>query len=109
MIKVKSINDRFEPEDGYRILLNPVETKSGIDLELVEISPSEELNSWCAKNKSKWAEFKDKYEKELAAKVGLLEVIRKIEAGKGTVTLVHCDNDVERSFVTILLEALEKR
>lgn len=109
MIKIKSIKEKVEFDDGYRILVEGVvESSRKFDLDLTEVAPSQELKKWFRSNPKKWSDFKRKYKIELTRVPGLLEVIRKIEKGKGTVTLVYQSKDAKHSMVAVLLEILGK-
>jgi len=92
MIKVKRVYDRPEPDDGIRVLVDRLwprgVSKDRVDVWLRDLAPSDELRRWFNHDPSKWAEFKERYFRELSSnpkvKV-LLELIKKSE----NVTLLY--------------------
>jgi uncharacterized protein YeaO (DUF488 family) len=114
MIRIKRIYEQAAEEDGFRILVDRLwprglsKEKAQVDLWLKEVAPSGELRKWFSHDPAKWAEFKEKYEKELAAKQELLKEIRRIEEEKGTVTLLYSARDVEHNNAVALQAVLER-
>jgi uncharacterized protein YeaO (DUF488 family) len=114
MIRIKRIYEQAAEEDGFRILVDRLwprgisKEKAKIDLWLKEVAPSNELRKWFSHDPAKWAEFKKRYAKELAAKQELLKEIRRIEKEKGTVTLLYSARDMEFNNAVALKAILEK-
>ena len=114
MIRIKRIYEQAAEEDGFRILVDRLwprglsKEKAKVDLWLKEVAPSSELRKWFSHDPTKWAEFKEKYEKELVAKQPLLKEIRRMENEKGTVTLLYSARDVEHNNAVALQAALER-
>jgi len=92
LIKVKRVYDKPEPDDGIRVLVDRFwqrgVSKDKVDVWLRDLAPSDELRRWFNHDPSKWAEFKERYFRELSSnpkvKV-LLELIKKSE----NVTLLY--------------------
>jgi uncharacterized protein YeaO (DUF488 family) len=114
MIRIKRIYEEAAEEDGFRILIDRLwprgirKENAKIDLWLKEVAPSGELRKWFSHDPEKWAEFKEKYVKELAAKQEMLKEIRRMEKEKGTVTLLYSARDVEHNNAVALKAILEK-
>jgi uncharacterized protein YeaO (DUF488 family) len=114
MIRIKRIYEQAGEEDGFRILVDRLwprglsKEKAKVDLWLKEVAPSGELRKWFSHDPEKWAEFKEKYAKELAAKQFLLKEIRRMETEKGTVTLLYSARDVEHNNAVALQAVLER-
>jgi uncharacterized protein YeaO (DUF488 family) len=114
MIRIKRVYEQAAEEDGFRILVDRLwprglsKEKAKVDLWLKEVAPSGELRKWFSHDPVKWAEFKEKYEKALAAKRPLLKEIRQMETEKGTVTLLYSARDVEHNNAVALQAILER-
>ncbi len=71
MVKIKRVYDLPQKKDGIRILVDRLwprglqKNNDQIDLWLKEVGPSNELRKWFNHDPQKWAEFKQKYFKEL--------------------------------------------
>ena len=72
---------------------------------LKEIAPSNELRKWFNHDPEKWNSFKEKYKKELKGKEEFLEQIKKLEKGKGIVTLLYSSKD-EDIIIQLLFQKL---
>jgi len=111
MLKIKRVYDPVSPDDGKRVLVDRLwpreikKEKAQIDEWLKEISPSNELRKWYSHDPSKWTEFKERYQKELAEKSELLKKI-KAEAKKQTVTLLFSTKELELNNAVALKEIL---
>ncbi len=87
MLKIKRIYDLFDKDDGFRILVDGLwprgltKEKAKIDLWLKEIAPSKSLREWFSHDPDKWAEFKNRYKKELKTKKELLERLQASVSG----------------------------
>jgi uncharacterized protein YeaO (DUF488 family) len=111
MLKIKRVYDPASADDGKRVLVDRLwprgikKEKAQIDEWLKEISPSNELRKWYSHDPSKWTEFKERYQKELAEKSELLKKI-KAEAKKQTVTLLFSTKELELNNAVALKEIL---
>jgi uncharacterized protein YeaO (DUF488 family) len=114
MIRIKRIYEQATAEDGFRILVDRLwprgfsKEKAKVDLWLKEVAPTDELRKWFSHDPEKWAEFKEKYAKELSVKQPLLKEIRRMENEKGTVTLLYSARDVEHNNAVALQAVLER-
>jgi len=115
MIKTKRIYESPAEKDGFRILVDRLwprgvqKEKAKIDQWLKEIAPTDDLRKLFAHDPQKWEEFRKKYEKELAAKQGLVNEIRQAEKEEGTVTLLYSARDTEHNNAVALRIILEKK
>jgi uncharacterized protein YeaO (DUF488 family) len=111
MLKIKRVYDPASADDGKRVLVDRLwprgikKEKAQIDEWLKEISPSNELRKWYSHDPAKWAEFKERYKKELAEKSELLKKI-KAEARKQTVTLLFSTKELELNNAVALKEII---
>jgi uncharacterized protein YeaO (DUF488 family) len=113
MLKIKRVYDPVSTDDGKRILIDRLwprginKEKAHIDEWVKEIAPSNELRKWYAHDPAKWAEFKKRYEKEIAGEAERLKKI-KAEARKQTVTLLFSSKELERNNAVALKEMLDQ-
>jgi uncharacterized protein YeaO (DUF488 family) len=114
MIQIKTIDQKLENKDGFRILINKTwpeelsKEKARFDLWLKDITPSNELEECYKKNRCTWDEFKNKYQSELKGKNELIKQLKIIEKFNKTVTIIHSYNDKEHNPSVILLKYLQK-
>lgn len=112
MVKIKRIYDPAAPGDGRRVLIDRLwprgikKEEAGIDEWLKEIAPSAELRKWFSHDPAKWEEFKRHYKKELEGKGSLLSSLR-VEAARGTLTLLFAAKDTVHVNAAVLKEVLE--
>ncbi|HEY3992011.1 MAG TPA: DUF488 family protein [Ktedonobacteraceae bacterium] len=100
-------------EDGKRILVDRLwprglsRERAQLDLWLKEIAPSDELRRWFGHDPAKFAEFRQRYEAELASETAqkALEQIRTL-AKEGRTTLVFAAHDQEHSNAVVLRDVL---
>lgn len=115
MIKLKRIYEEYEPEDGYRILVDRLWPRgikkegSHIDLWLKDLGPSDELRKWFNHDPAKWQEFKKKYHGELSHKKDLLNEIRNAEKENKKVTILYGAKDTEHNQAVVIAEMLYKK
>jgi len=112
MLKIKSIHETIEDNDGYRILIdNKLSTnkfeKLEINLWMKDIAPSRELNS-LFENNLKWDEFEKKYLKELKDKKRIINELKIIAKFNKKVTLLYVNGDQNHNSAVILLKLLKK-
>lgn len=111
MISIKRVYEGPAASDGTRILVDRLwprgltKEKAKVDLWLKEAGPSDALRKWFAHDPKKWAAFRDRYRRELAAKADCLDEIRDAEK-KGPVTLVYAASDEEHNNAVALREIL---
>ncbi len=113
MVKIKRIYDPASPDDGKRILIDRLwprgikKEEAKIDEWLRDIAPSTELRKWFSHDPEKWQEFKKRYKRELTDKEELLRKL-KVEAKKGTITLLFAAKDTKHMNAAVLKEVLDK-
>ena len=112
--RVKRVYEPAANDDGTRVLVDRLwprglsKEKARIDLWLKEIAPSTELRKWYGHNSERWAEFKKRYETELADHTDELKQLIAL-ARKGPVTLLFAAHDGERSNAEVLKQYLGRR
>lgn len=95
MLRLKSINELPQEEDGFRILidefwpegLSPEEAK--VDLWLKEITPPTKLEEWSESDPLYFEKVEAGNIDEFQRKKTLIKVIRDTEKEKGTVTFLY--------------------
>jgi len=113
MLKIKRVYDPVSTDDGKRILVDRLwprgikKEKAHIDEWVKEIAPSNELRKWYSHDPAKWAEFKKRYQQEIAGERERLKKI-KAEARKQTVTLLFSSKELERNNAVALKEMLDQ-
>lgn len=112
-IALKRVYDEPESGDGTRVLVERLwprglsKERAHVDVWLKEIAPSRELRTWFGHNPEKFAEFRRRYETELAAETGQAALARLRELVKqGPVTLVFAAHDTEHTNAVVLRDLL---
>ncbi len=103
-------------EKGFKILVDRVWprglTKENVAADLWEkdIAPSNALRKWFSHDESKWAEFRKKYENELASsdKLEILKYIKSLERKHGKIILLFGAKDEIYNQAVVLKEVLDK-
>lgn len=101
-------------EDGYRVLVDRLwprglsKQTAAIDLWLKEIAPSAELRQWFGHDRTRWSEFKRRYQEELRApeRSSALGRLRQAERERGTVTLLFATREATHNHAAFLRELL---
>ena len=113
-VRTKRVYEDASPRDGTRVLVDRIwprglrKESASVDLWLKEIAPSTELRKWYGHNPERWAEFKKRYETELADHTDELKQLIAL-ARKGPVTLLFAAHDGERSNAEVLKQYLGRR
>ncbi|MEO7021209.1 MAG: DUF488 domain-containing protein [Ktedonobacteraceae bacterium] len=112
-VALKRVYDEPEPSDGTRVLVERLwprgfsKKRAHVDLWLKEIAPSTELRQWYAHDPKKFAEFRRRYETELASETGQAALAQLRELAKqGPLTLVFATHDVEHANAIVLHDLL---
>lgn len=114
MIKIKRIYEKFEKENGFRILVDRLwprgisKESARVDLWLKDIAPSDKLRKWFGHKEERWEEFKNKYKEELKQKKDLLKKIKELEKKCKVITLLFSAKDEKRNNAVVLFEVLRK-
>ncbi len=113
-ISLKRAYETPSPSDGCRILVERLwprglaKQDAKIDLWPKEAAPSTELRSWFNHEPDKWAEFKRRYVKELAARRESLEpILERVRAGR--VTFVFASRESQFNNAVALKEYVERK
>jgi len=112
MISIKRVYDPVSSDDGMRILVDRLwprgmkKETARIDEWMKDIAPSNELRKWFSHDPAKWAEFRDRYRKELKRNRQLMEHLRKT-AKTGKVTLLFAAKDTENNNAVVLKQVLD--
>ena len=113
IVALKRVYEEPEPRDGTRVLverLGPREfskKRAHVDLWHKEIAPSSELRTWFGHDQEKFAEFRRRYETELASETGQAALAQLRELAKqGPVTLVFATLDSEHTNAAVLHDLL---
>jgi uncharacterized protein YeaO (DUF488 family) len=112
-IQLKRAYDPASPEDGHRVLVERLWPrgikKENLQIEtwMKEISPSPELRKWFGHDPEKWAEFQQRYTRELDQNPKYVQDLRGL-ASRGRLTLIYSAKDEQHNSALILKEYLEK-
>jgi len=99
------------PDDGRRILIDRLwprglaKADAALDLWLKEAAPSADLRRWFDHDPKKWAEFRRRYDSELAERTDVLRPLVEL-ARKGVITLIYAARDTEHNHALVLRDAL---
>jgi uncharacterized protein YeaO (DUF488 family) len=112
-ITLKRVYDESDPSDGTRVLVERLwprglsKERAHVDVWLKDIAPSHELRTWYGHDPQKFAEFRRRYEAELAMATGktALAKLRDL-ARQGPLTLVLAARDTEHSNAAVLRDLL---
>ena len=113
-IRLKRAYDPAEPQDGTRILVDRLwprglpRGEAKVDHWLRGVAPSAELRRWFGHDPAKWAEFRRRYEAELAHNPSL-EELRALMRRDGRVTLLFGAKDVEHNNAVVLRDLCARR
>lgn len=111
-IKIKRAYDEPQTDDGLRVLVDRLwprglsKEKARVDLWLKEIAPGDELRHWFGHDPERWAEFRERYRRELEENPAALLELREILAGEETVTLLYAATDREHNNAVALRETV---
>lgn len=112
-VRVKRVYDEPAADDGTRVLVDRLwprgisKERAHIDLWLKEVAPSRELRSWFGHDPEKFAEFRRRYEAELASGEAqqALNKLREL-VRQGPVTLIFAARDAEHANARVLEDLL---
>ena len=113
MIKLKRAYEKPAKDDGERILVERLwprgvtKDQAKIDLWLKDVAPSAELRKWFGHDPDRWAEFRQRYRKELKQKADLIKLLKR-KAREGTITLIYAARDEEHNSAVVLKQLLQK-
>ena len=111
-IEPKRVYDDQGQTKGYRVLVDRMwprgvaKAKMPIDEWLRDLAPTRELIAWFHRDRSRWADFRRKYLRELDAHGDDLDRLRAIAAKKPLI-LLYSAKDESHNQAVILREALQ--
>ncbi len=112
-IALKRVYEESETSDGTRILVDRLwprglsKERARIDLWLKEIAPSNDLRKWFGHEPEKFAEFRRRYEAELASESGQKALTKLRDIAKHEqVTLLFAAHDMEHNNAVVLRDLL---
>ena len=114
MIKISSIYENPDTEDGFRIMVdrqwpdNISTNSASIDLWMKEIAPSNGLVDWLMQHPDRWDVFHAKYFEEIKNNKQLIDQIKILERFNHTLTLVYSGKDDEHNSAVVLAEFLNQ-
>ena len=114
-IALKRAYEEADANDGTRVLVDRLwprglsKERARVDAWLKEVAPSDELRQWFGHDPDKFAEFRKRYEAELASESGKEAVTKLRELVKrGHVTLLFAARDMEHNNAVVLRDVLMK-
>ena len=112
-VRSKRAYDPAEPGDGYRVLIDRLwprgvsKERARLDEWARELAPSTELRTWFGHDPERFAEFRRRYLRELAAQDEKLGELRN-RAQEGAVTLVYAARDDQHNDAVVIAELLRE-
>jgi uncharacterized protein YeaO (DUF488 family) len=112
-VALKRVYEQAEAKDGTRVLVDRLwprglsKERAHVDVWLKEVAPSNELRRWFGHDPDKFADFRRRYEAELASESGK-EALAKLRGlmKQGPITLVFAAHDVEQNNAVVLRDLL---
>jgi len=114
-VELKRAYEEADANDGTRVLVDRLwprglsKERARVDAWLKEVAPSDELRRWFGHDPDKFAEFRKRYEAELASESGKEAMAKLRELVKrGHVTLLFAARDMEQNNAVVLRDVLMK-
>ena len=115
--KIKRIYEAFDPDDGWRVLVDRVwprgvsKEKARLDEWCKELAPSPQLRNWFCHIPEKFDAFTVQYRAELDQNPKIQEAIGQIlgKSANGQVTLLYSARDTEHNQAVVLRDYLEEK
>jgi uncharacterized protein YeaO (DUF488 family) len=111
----KRVYEVPEPGDGVRVLVDRLwprglsKERAQVDVWLKDVAPSRDLRVWFGHDPAKFAEFRRRYEAELAEEPGRAAFAELREMARTKhVTLVFAAHDTEHCNAVVLRELLAR-
>lgn len=114
MVQIKRIYDDAAKTDGFRVLIDRLwprgisKERAAIDLWLKDVAPSSDLRTWFGHQPERFAEFRQKYETELA-KNAAIATLEKLAGEHQTLTLLYGAKDPTHNHALVLKSFIEHR
>lgn len=112
-IRVKRIYEEPADSDGCRVLVDRVwprgvaKLQARLDRWLKEVAPSTALRQWFAHDPAKWADFRQRYFRELDARTEDVAWLRE-QADRGRLTLLFAAKDESHNNALVLRDYLKR-
>lgn len=106
-IGIKRIYEPYDSKDGFRILVDRLwprgikRENARVDLWMKEVAPSTALRIWFGHDPEKWAEFKQRYRKELQENDAINKLVTLLKEKDG-VTLLYAAKDEQHNQAVVL-------
>lgn len=110
---IKRVYDAASNDDGYRVLVDRLwprgvsKYKAKLDDWRKEVAPTSELRKWFGHDPAKYAEFKKRYQKELAGNTVLGDAVSDWKK-HSKVTLLYGAHDSEHNQAVVLVGYINK-
>lgn len=114
-LKFKRAYEPAEPDDGLRILVERLwprgvsKEKAQLDHWAKDVAPSPELRKWYGHDQDLWAEFRERYRRELDENREAVEDLAERLRDADVVTFVFGSKEEERNSARVLAEYLEEK
>lgn len=112
-IRIKRIYENVESSDGYRVLVDRLwprgikKSDAVLDEWAKDLAPNRELRKWYGHDPEKWAEFEQRYWKELAEnKDRIADLISRTK--HDTITLLFAAKDIDHNNAKVLKQFIEE-
>jgi uncharacterized protein YeaO (DUF488 family) len=112
-IKTKRVYEPPTPSDGLRILVDRLwprglrKEAAALDDWCKEIAPTPALRTWFGHRDDRFAEFKQRYLRELRGNPAVADILKTI--GRRKTTLLYGARDLEINHAVVLVDFLERR
>jgi uncharacterized protein YeaO (DUF488 family) len=112
-VRLKRVYEDPASTDGYRVLIDRLwprgvsRERACLDEWARELAPSSGLRQWFDHDPVRFAEFRRRYELELAAHGARLRELRE-RTQEGALTLVYAARDAEHNDAVVLAELLRR-
>ena len=109
-VRVRRVYEEPSPADGARVLVDRIWPRglakgaAALDEWAKEVAPSTELRKWYGHRPESFAEFRDRYERELQEPecAQALERLRELAARPAGLTLLTATKDLAHSHAAVL-------
>jgi uncharacterized protein YeaO (DUF488 family) len=112
-VRIKRVYEPACPDDGYRVLIDHIwprgvsKERAHLDQWARELAPSDDLRKWFGHDPARFAEFRSRYRRELAAQSERLAELRS-RAVEVALTIVYAARDEEHNNAVVLAELLRE-
>lgn len=110
-LRIKRIYEPPASDDGQRVLIDRIwprgvsKDEAKLDDWVKQVAPSSALRKWFGHDPKRWAEFRERYRKELDGNAEAVDALRAL-ARKGDLTLLYSARDEAHNNAVALAEYL---